>query len=462
MLLANLLRTLSEDEIKKIRRNFLLSERACLIFERIAASPSSPPSADRLTKAFGITKENLYRLCSEIVDECVRILAPKEEFATLKFFLSKYLYRPFETEVKRMEKKLLREKNRERLEHFYAFAFYALPSFTVAQLNINLLIEIGKKWHQSKTNPPPDDELFISIRILFHRIGALPAKKKMTIAGMAVCAEEMLAPVRQAALHSQNPLVRYNYFQTEWKASIFNNGLDNKRIYWLQLSLEVVRKNKVWFEPDREERIELQIAFELGSIGGKPQEGLEIFKKYYHGQTPDTSAGAIFLNRFIQIAFLAKDFETAWEILRQFENNSAVKAVPDIYIMGTLMRAKLQIIGSDLDSAARSVEEARLALKDNFFLAYELPIRGLESILALKQTDLATADRLAQRNIKWLRSRRISLSTTSWIHFYQMIAAIINRGMTSEPIRLSLLNSFMEYFRVEYPDFYLLLENELP
>ena len=105
MLLANLLRTLSEDEIKKIRADFRLPERSRLIFERIAISPSTPPDSMKLAKAIQISKENLYRLCSEIVNECVTILAPKEEFSTLKFFKRKYLNRPFITEAHRNEKR---------------------------------------------------------------------------------------------------------------------------------------------------------------------------------------------------------------------------------------------------------------------------------------------------------------------------------------------------------------------
>src|SRR5438132_1595487 len=108
MLLAKLLRTLSEEEIVKVRKDFRLAERSRLLFERIAASPASPPDPLSLAKAFRITRENLYRLFSEIVDECVRILAPKEEFSTMKFFRSKYLYRPFVTELKRLEKDLIR------------------------------------------------------------------------------------------------------------------------------------------------------------------------------------------------------------------------------------------------------------------------------------------------------------------------------------------------------------------
>ena len=57
MLLANLLRTLSDDEITRVRKEFRLPERSKLVFERIAASPSAPPDTDQLCKIFHIKKE---------------------------------------------------------------------------------------------------------------------------------------------------------------------------------------------------------------------------------------------------------------------------------------------------------------------------------------------------------------------------------------------------------------------
>jgi len=462
MLLANLLRTLSEEEVKKIRRDFRLSERACLIFERVAASPSLPPSVERLTKAFGITKENLYRICSEIVDECVRILAPKEEFATLKFLRSKYLYRPFVTELRRVENQLIPKVGREIKERFYEFAFHQQMNFPVSIIDIKLLEEMGKKWHKSKQNPSRDDDLHIKLRVIFMQIGTLPTKKKMTLGQMGKQAQAMLEPLREAARNSQNPLALYYYYQTEWYACIFNRDHVSTRVKFLYNSLEVVRKNPGWFQANWEAVVELQIANELASDGKKAKESLEIFRKHYHGQTSETSRGAIFLSRFMNIAFLAQDLKTSREILNQFENNSAIKIIPSIFMMALLARAKLELAEGNLVAATKAIEHARYSNKESYFLAYELPIRGLETIVAFKCGDFVVADQLVGRNIKWLRSRRISLGTSAWIYFYQMIQSIIHLRMTGESIRPLLLKHFTNDFRAEYPDFFLLLESDLP
>ncbi|MEI8135637.1 MAG: hypothetical protein WCH46_11300, partial [bacterium] len=146
MLLANLVRTLSTEEIQKIRKEFQLSERSRMLFERIASDPTEPPDSDSLTKAFRISKENLYRLCSEIVDEAIRILAKREEFASLKFYLDKFLFRPFITELRRLEKQLLRENNSESLERLYEFGFKNSMAFPVSVLDLKITEEIGMKW----------------------------------------------------------------------------------------------------------------------------------------------------------------------------------------------------------------------------------------------------------------------------------------------------------------------------
>ena len=74
--------------------------------------------------------------------------------------------------------------------------------------------------------------------------------------------------------------------------------------------------------------------------------------------------------------------------------------------------------------------------------------------------DLQLADQLAERNIKWLRSRRIALAASAWIYYYQMIIAIIQLRVTDEPIRSSLLEHFRSDLHNEHPEFFLLLEPE--
>src|SRR6202040_1147174 len=120
--------------------------------ERIAASSLSPPSTEKLIKAFGITRENLYRLCSEIVDECVRILIGYEEFAELNFFRRKYLDQAFKTEAHRVEKQLLRQKDRATLQRFYEYVFNSLASFPVNLIDVDLMEEYGNKCHKIKEN----------------------------------------------------------------------------------------------------------------------------------------------------------------------------------------------------------------------------------------------------------------------------------------------------------------------
>ena len=85
----------------------------------------------------------------------------------------------------------------------------------------------------------------------------------------------------------------------------------------------------------------------------------------------------------------------------------------------------------------------------------------MEAANALKQDDFALADQLVERNIKWLRSRRISLSTSAWIYFYQIIGEIIRYKMTGEPIGASLLNHFNNNFGTEHPEFFILMESEV-
>jgi len=461
MLLANLLRTLSDEEMKKIRLDFRLPERSRLIFERIAISPSSPPDSEKLAKAIQITKENLYRLCSEIVNECVRILAPKGEFSTMKFFRNKYLYRPFVTEMQRSEKKLLLDKNKDALERLYEFAFVNMMAFPIDMINLDLIETVGQKWHKRKKSPQVDDMLYILLRVIFVKIASLPAKKKMNMLQMSEYSHKLLGPISHEAESSKNPLVKYQYYQNQWKAGIYEKNNPDVKIAWLRKSLVVIRENKTWFEPELEQVLVQQIAYELALNSKQIQEGLLVFRLAHHGQTPDTSRGALFLSRYIRIAFLAGDFETARRILSDFIEHQAVKSTASIYIMALLLKSQLDIVEELYDNASHTIEKLKSLNSENFFLAYEVQIRGLETLNALKHGDISLADQLAERNIKWLWSRKVSLGVSAWIYFYQIIQSIIIKSQIGGAIKPALLDHFKNDFRSEHPDFFLLLESEL-
>ncbi len=461
MLLANLLRTLSQVEIEKIRQDFRLSERSRLLFERIAAAPSSPPATNQLCKIFHIKTENLYRLFSEIVEECVRILAPKEEFATLKFFQGKFLYRPFITEAQRIEKRLLYEKNKNALERYYKYLFLNIISFPIGLIDLDLMEEYGNKWHNSKDNPDVDDALYFRVKMIFYRIAALPTKKKMNLAQMSTYSRQLLDEVSEQAVASPNPNVQFEYFQAEWKACIYQRTDSVTQHRWLERSLAIVQENRSAFEANLEQIIELQIANEQAMFFGNAKEALQTFLKYYKGQTPETSRGALYLMRFTRVAFLAKDFQTAHKILSEFRSHQIVNVTRSLFITSLILKTLLEIGEGYVGAAAETIEILKSKNREKFFLAYEVQIRGLESVNAFKQDDFALADQLVERNIKWLRSRRISLSTSAWIYFYQIIGEIIRYKMTGEPIGTSLLNHFKNDFRTEHPEFFILLETEV-
>jgi hypothetical protein len=462
MLLANLVRTLSEEELKKVRADFQLPERSRLIFEGIVSLPTPPTTVGELTKTFRITKANFYSICSEITDECVRILAPKEEFSTLKFFKSKYLYRPFVTEARRIEKRLLQKMNKETIERFYAYVFLSMRAFTADVIDVDLMDEYGMKWHQIKENPPIDDTLHILVRGIVTRVAAILSRKKMNIDQMLAFARTLLNPIAKQAIASRNPHVRYEYYYAEWVASSYENTGYETQIKWLERSLDVIKKNPTEFEASLLQKIELRIAYNRAMNSEPAEESLRVFQKYHHGQTPETNNGILFFIQFVTVAFLARRFEIARNILEEFEQHHIVQTTPSLLAGALLLRCRLELIEGFHDKASLAIVRAKVLNREDFYLPWEIEIRALETVVGLTCKDFSAADQLAERNIKWLRSRRISLSTSPWIYFYQIIQTLVNFQLTNEPIRASLLRHFNKDFRAEHPDFYLLLESELP
>jgi hypothetical protein len=457
MLLANIIRTLPTEEIARVRKESRLSKRSMKLFDLIVLSSASPPKSAELCKKLKITPENLYRIYSEIVSECLRVLAPKEHLGTLAFFCSKFLYRPFISEYKRLEKNFLMANDKENLELLYEYVFKKSSQFSTHQIDLHLTEEIGRKWLRSQKHPAPDDDFYITLRMIYLHIAIFPARKTMTIADIRSHGQKLLKPVRKRAAKTSNVLARYYYYLAEAEAS----EDDSEMLGWMRRCLYVVRSHPEKFSSGREEGIELAIAYELGTKWGKAADALQTYRKYYHGQTPDSSAGVFFLLRFIRVAFVAKDFETAWKILKLFMQYHIVQATPHIYRMTVIMQAKLELIEGSLDLAEQTIQTARKLMKEKYHLSDEVRVRGLETTIAFKLGKYEFADRLIQRNIKWLHLRKMNLSYTAWIYYYHMLADLIRYRMTKEPIRRKVLERFRTDFRFDEPEFFLLLEPEI-
>jgi hypothetical protein len=114
--------------------------------------------------------------------------------------------------------------------------------------------------------------------------------------------------------------------------------------------------------------------------------------------------------------------------------------------MYLLLRAALHIQEGELEQAERLNAISRTLNADkDYFLSYEVEIRSLELICALKRNDFELAELIIARDLKWLHSRRYSLSQGPWPYFYQTIKAAVLYEQTAERPRPSLKKHFEEF-----------------
>ena len=85
MLLQRILETLTPDERLMLRSKLTAPKRSRALLDRIASTKKKFDTAI-LCKEFEISESNLYRLCSELSDDCIGILSPPHEFARAEFF----------------------------------------------------------------------------------------------------------------------------------------------------------------------------------------------------------------------------------------------------------------------------------------------------------------------------------------------------------------------------------------
>jgi hypothetical protein len=457
MLLERIVHSLSQDELLRVRNELHLPGRSRQLFDRIALA-STPVNTEDLCETFQLSKNNLYRLCSEMLDGCLSLLSPAHEFPKLEFLRLKFLYEPFAAELKRTEQRLLSERS-ENLASFYKYGFESLGRFPINCMEFDLIEYYARKCHQTAIDPPVDHELCLEAHIVFLRIGALPRNKKMTVKKMDQHARAYLETIADRCEASNNPLVKYYYYQAQWKAITYSNIRRPERISSLERSLEIIKANESLF-PDGTIQVTLrQIAYEKAILGIGTKQAFELFSASDQGFQPNTSRNGLFLIRFVRIALMVKQFEVARRLLdRAF-------AYPSIRTAGLfqpflMLRAITNIVEGKMETVESDLAIVRAMNTDEqFFLPHEMGVRALETVLALKRGDLITADLLVTRNFKWMQKRRYALEQSPWPYYYQTIRASIAFRQTGERPRPALSQHFDE-FRLYEGLYALLLEEE--
>jgi hypothetical protein len=438
MLLARIIKSVSPKELTKLRAELHLPERSRSLFETIATNPNTINS-DILCKRFKVTKNNLYRLSSEIADDCIKVLAPAHEFPKPEFYRSRFIFEPFVTEIARTERRLLHE-DRESLESFYEYAFESLLGFPINTMDFKLIESYMRKFHAAKNDPPPDHDLYLQMKLVFSHIAALPRYKKMTVKEMEHRSKELIAPYIPTAEISTNPWAVFYYYMALWKAETFSNVRRKRRIEFIELAHETIVKHPDQFKAQVKTSNEQLLAFEKATTGIDIDQAYELFSHADEGQTPNSSRNALFLQRFFRICMLAKRFDKARTIVDRIIPYQLIQT------QGLLYRAILNIAEHRLDEVEADVAQVRLQnIDDNFFLPHEMEVRAIETILAFKRNDLELADTLVSRNLKWMQKRRYGLSQSPWPYYYQTIRAAITYRLTGELPKPLLWEHYKEF-----------------
>ncbi len=460
MLLSKILQTLSQKELDLLRAKLSVPERSLQLLEKLA-DPTIHVNTKELCKEFNISATNLYRLCSELADECISLLAPEHEFAKLEFFRKRFLSSLFTNEVARNERALLETRDYPQLERLYEYAIDGMFGFSIVDVDMSLVESYGMKWIQIAHVPILDHELLIRMRAIYGRICALPGNKKMTVQAMNLKAKEWLSPVSESAPKSGNSLVQYYYYQSQWKATNYDNVVGDERIAWLAKSLEVISTHPQQFPEGSVKAARLLYGYERASYCGEVEEGFALYHDAYDQQTPETSKGGLFLLRYMKLAILTKHFAIARALIERVESFSFVKTTSGIYVPMMIHKIVLDLLEGKLDDVASILSTTNgLNTDEHFFLTYEIELRLLETVYAFKRNDLERAELLAVRNIKWMHTRRYSLSQSPYPYFYQAIRAAITFKLTGEKPRALLFHHFDQFAYIA-PEYALLLEQEI-
>lgn len=460
MLLDDLIRTLSPEEVTLLRDADLSPRRKAVLEAFIECRDKELPPTEQLTKELDLTRTNLYRQTSALLQDCYRILS-ENELEVLRLLARKFLHKHFLDEVERLEDIYRGKGDNDSLVKLYELTFTLLFRFEVRTFDLVYARSITKKYFEAKGSYDETKATFFEMRSIFHEVVAQPSRKRLKVSDMERNANELLDGIEERVQKHGDFRAKMLFHDGKQIMLDYVKWDPHERLTWLYKNRELFGNTVTSEQESYYETNELRIA-ELEAYIGKADAALKMYKRLHPTIDDLIKRGYLYVNAYITIAMIAEEDELAREITEYAFSRELAESNAALRVLGTTHKAVLALLRKDI-TAARTYIESGLAenMEDNFFFLYEVMFRCDEVVLALYHKQYELVHQLTERNKKWLRSRKYSINVSSWGYFLALLDELAIKKMTGENIKRSTLERFKTDFTSEWPQYARLVENEL-
>jgi tetratricopeptide (TPR) repeat protein len=214
--------------------------------------------------------------------------------------------------------------------------------------------------------------------------------------------------------------------------------------------LGLIRKQPKLFSESEALDVRLKHAEILGYLN-KFDESYNEFKLILAHASYDTPHIKLAYHaRFLKIALTTGHYDMAKRVLDNTFAEALKKTMLSHRIMGHLQYISYYLHTNELTEASKHIQKARSEMDKKKLLNYEIQLRVLETACVFLKGDLYGAKSLADKNLKFLRSKNFNFSNSDFPLFYLAVSGIYHKLLSGKKFSLKQQQAYDYHFRASW------------
>jgi tetratricopeptide (TPR) repeat protein len=220
-----------------------------------------------------------------------------------------------------------------------------------------------------------------------------------------------------------------------------------KSLATYQQLLDLIKKHPSLFSVHEVIETKLKYAEILGYID-RFEESYQAFDSILTGTGYDTPHIRLaYPARFLKVALTTGHYDTAKKILDSTFAVAMTKSMLSHRIMAYLQYISYYLHTGDLAAADKHISKAHTEIDKKKLLNYEIQLRVLETACLFLKGDLYGAKSMADKNLKFLRSKNFNFSTSDYPLFYLAVSGIYHRLLSGKRFSLKQQQAYDHHFK---------------
>ncbi|HVZ37906.1 MAG TPA: hypothetical protein VHI13_01415 [Candidatus Kapabacteria bacterium] len=439
--LYNYLALLTREEIARTAALRLAARERDVLDALIAVRAEAAPDRDAVVRSLGISSTHFDKICSRLLRQVYHAIVPEGGMALLYDLNRRVLQNNFMHELRRQEKELAGADVAERAR-FYMTCFNLMGRVSRIQYNEKLMADLAGQYH--RLMPSPDNAVYFEacmIGAMIWNAAALGSNRAV----LETVLKRLEANAARIGTHI-GPLALYKQYQAY---ALYFAQLDEQpadRLTYLERAADLCRRHPDVFEEEERVLAECKIAESHYFNSSDLEHAYRLYARQFRDHAAILARDYYHTTKFIQLAIIRRRFGRAEQLLRQRFGLHLSSAHESIGTMGAISWAKLMLASGRAAQAKRYLDFGFAHNRKNFFVQYEIELRLLEAIYFALEGKDEFVERLAEKNLKYLRSKGFTLATSRYYPWaFKLLVGFIDERLHGRQLTPQLRRKLEEF-----------------